>query len=438
MIDSFLFIGLPYIAIVVCIAGTFYRLRSERFSQSALSSQFLESNKLVWGSMPWHIGIGVILLAHVFVLVFPGFWYSALLNPYILYVIEGTGVALATLALVGLVVLLVRRITSAKIQAVTTSMDLVILFLLIIQVGLGLITAATCRWGALWAPSTVVPYMWSLFSFRPESAYVDGLPLIMKGHIVIAWFILLLIPFSRLVHIFALPLDYLVRSPQKVVWTNPRHEEGTAGVVERQQARRYFLRGCAGLFAGGALLSVGAADKLGRFFFGPRLSEREESELMAFRVKSLEKTVEEKKYELERQQNDYIFVAHLSELSPTAGKYFIDYQMSPALAFCDTDGLPLLISAKCTHLGCTVGADANPEGKILCPCHVSYFDIHTGQPTPDSPAKAPLPFIGWVLMDQQGKLVASKSPGGEMSGKPDSAQMDKYSVFIAKYHGGQA
>lgn len=438
MIDSFLFIGLPYVAIVACIVGTFYRLRSERFSQSALSSQFLESNKLVWGSMPWHIGIGVIILAHLLVLFFPGLWYSALLNPTVLYATESIGIALATLALVGLLVLLVRRVTSSRIQAVTSTMDLVILTLLIVQVGLGLITAVTCRWGALWAPSTMVPYMWGLLTFHPESSYVDGLPLVMKGHVLIAWLILLLIPFSRLVHVFALPVDYLLRSPQKVVWTNLRHEEGAAEVVEQEQARRYFLRGCAGLFAGGALLSIGAADKLGRFFFGPRLSAREEAELMAARVKSLEKTVEQKKYELERQQSDYIFVAHLSELSPTKGKYFIDYEMSPALAFCDNDGLPILLSAKCTHLGCTVGSDANAEGKILCPCHISYFDIHTGKPTPDSPAKVPLPFLGWVIMDQQGKVIASKDPSSAMTGKADPTQMDKYSVFIAKYHGGQA
>src|SRR5262249_9483896 len=143
--------------------------------------------------------------------------------------------------------------------------------------------------------------------------------------------------------------------------------------VEVEEARRYFIKGIAGVAAGGILFGVGTADKLFRFFFGPRLSKKEETDLMASRVERLEKTIEQKKYELERQQNDYIFISKLSELDPKKGKYFIDYEMRPALAFRDANGLPLLISAKCTHLGCTVGSDVDSQGKILCPCHVSYF-----------------------------------------------------------------
>src|SRR5690606_33228982 len=102
---------------------------------------------------------------------------------------------------------------------------------------------------------------------------------------------------------------------------------------------------------------------------------------------------------------------------------FTDYQMRPALAFKDENGLPLLISAKCTHLGCTVASTIS-NGQILCPCHVSWFDVKTGKPSPGAPAKSPLPRIGWVLMDGQGKTVASQSPSGELSGEIDLAQVN--------------
>lgn len=434
MIDSFLFVGLPYMAIAACILGTVYRLRSESFTQSALSSQFLESRQLVWGSLPWHLGISLILLAHLAALTFPGVWRAFMQNQMNLYATETVGVALAVLAIAGLTVLIVRRVTSARIQAVTSAMDLVILTLLLVQIILGLLTALLYRWGAMWSTASAVPYVWSLITLQPDAACVTALPPVVKGHIVLAWLIVLLIPFSRLVHIFALPLDYLFRAPQKVVWTSPRRVEGAVERVEREAARRYFLKGAAGVIVGGTLFSVGAADKMFRFFFGPRLPEKEETKLMAMRLKRLEKTVEQKKYELERQQNEYIFVARLSELSETRGKYFIDYEMRPALAFKDSDGLPLLISAKCTHLGCTVGAERDSQGKLLCPCHVSYFDIRTGMPNPDSPAKAPLAHIGWVLMDQDGKMVASKHPNGKLTGSPEAGKLDTYSVFIAKYH----
>lgn len=45
-------------------------------------------------------------------------------------------------------------------------------------------------------------------------------------------------------------------------------------------------------------------------------------------------------------------------------------------------------SAKCTHQGCFVTRVEN--GKIICPCHDSHFDITTGAPTAQGPAKAPL------------------------------------------------
>ena len=114
------------------------------------------------------------------------------------------------------------------------------------------------------------------------------------------------------------------------------------------------------------------------------------------------------------------------------GKYFIDYQMSPALAFLGKDGLPDLLSAKCTHLGCTVGKQVDAQGKILCPCHVSYFDVTTGQPDANSPAKLPLPHIGWVLMDKSGKVIASRSSAGVTSGDTSINAIKDSSVYIAK------
>jgi len=43
MFDAFFLIGLPYIAVTVCIVGSIYRYRSNQFSYSSLRSQFLEN-----------------------------------------------------------------------------------------------------------------------------------------------------------------------------------------------------------------------------------------------------------------------------------------------------------------------------------------------------------------------------------------------------------
>jgi Rieske Fe-S protein len=195
--------------------------------------------------------------------------------------------------------------------------------------------------------------------------------------------------------------------------------------------RRYFLNGILGISAGVALLVMGAFDKVFLFFFGPRLSREEEMAMMHQRIERLKKTAEARQLELEREQSNYILVSPLSDLDSTTGKYFIDYQMSPALAFLGKDGLPDLLSAKCTHLGCTVGNQVDAQGKILCPCHVSYFDVTTGQPNANSPAKAPLPHIGWVLM-KSGKVIASRLSSGQTTGDTKASALEGTSVFIAK------
>ncbi|MFN8550514.1 MAG: respiratory nitrate reductase subunit gamma [Candidatus Obscuribacterales bacterium] len=412
MMDTLLFIALPYVAMVTCVMGTWYRLKYRSLTYSALSSQFLETNGLMWGSLPFHIGITLIILAHIAVFIAPQPWQQLISYRPALLAIESLGLGLSFLCLFGTLTLAIRRMTSSKVQSVTSVMDLVVLVLLILQIVLGMATAVHYKWGAFWSAGTMCPYVWSLVCLRPDVAFIQDMPPIIKAHVVGAWLLILIIPFSRLIHMFAAPLEYLSRPPINVIWTNPRRNETGSEVFVKEEARRHFLKGGIGVTIGLFLLSAGALDKIFRFFFGPRLSVKEETEQMQAKLRRLEATTEQRKLELERQQNDYILVAKLNDLKPDLGKYFIDFEMRPAIAFRGADGLPLLISAKCTHLGCTVGNQVK-DGKILCPCHVSYFDVETGQPNVGAPAKAPLPHLNWVLMDPKGKLLASKAEAGK-------------------------
>lgn len=433
MLELFLFVGLPYIAFTLMIALSIYRYRAQRFTYSALSSQFLESNQLRWGSLGWHLGILVLAVGHIIPVVLPGLWRALTSIPVFLIGVEVIGVVAAFLALTGLAVLFFRRITSARISAVTSTADYLLLILLIAQVLVGISVASGARWGAAWSASTTTPYLWSLVKLQPQPEYITGLPPTVKLHLVLAWCFFLVIPFTRLVHVFSVPIAYLWRPPQKVVWTTPRPQSSPCCAPRHRDydSRRLFLRGALGTGAALFLLSAGVLEKLGRFFQGPALDARQQAEMLQKKLERLQLAAAERELEIERLEKDYIFVASLAELSDKDGRYFTDYHMRPALAFKDERGLPLLISAKCTHLGCTVASSIN-NGRILCPCHVSWFDVKTGQPTPGAPAKAPLPHIGWVLMDGAGNLVASQAAGGELTGEIDLAQAGGFGVYIAK------
>ena len=217
MNDTILFAVFPYLAVVVAIAGGVYRYRTNRFSYSTLSSQLLENRSLFWGSVPWHYGIVVVLLAHLLGFLMPGMWASITSTPAALYTIEMVGFAFGLAALVGLCVLIVRRFTTERILAVTSPMDGVLLVALLVQVALGIYVSLVYRWGADWYIDTAVPWLISLVSLNPQTQYVSSLPFVVRLHMLTGFVVILLFPFSRLVHLIMFPFWYLWRPYQLVI-----------------------------------------------------------------------------------------------------------------------------------------------------------------------------------------------------------------------------
>lgn len=216
--NSVFFVILPYISIFVAIVVTIYRAIYRPFSISSLSSQLLERRQLFWGSIPFHWGITIILLGHLLALLVPGslIWWNSV--PVRLYLLELTGFTLALWTLAGLLVLGLRRVSVARIRAVTSPMDIVVWFLLLFSVVTGMYIALRYRFGSYWFTAVLTPYLWSVLTFRPDVALVQPLPLGIKLHIANFFLLLLVFPFSRLVHIVAYPLSYLVRPWQIVIY----------------------------------------------------------------------------------------------------------------------------------------------------------------------------------------------------------------------------
>ena len=215
--NSLLLVALPYAAVVVCIAGSIWRFRA-RLTITSQSSQILESRWLRFGTIPFHLGIAVLFLGHLIPLLVPDTWRAIVSNRSALLAIETAGSAAAILCLAGLCVLFVRRLTSNAVRASSSFGDIAVVAVLIAQVALGLAVATLHRWGAVWSIGTVVPYLRSLVVLRPDPALVAGVPRLMMFHLAGAWIVLALLPFTRLVHMLTLPLGYLGRPPQKVVW----------------------------------------------------------------------------------------------------------------------------------------------------------------------------------------------------------------------------
>ena len=223
-LDQVLFGAFPYVAIVLAVVVSLYRYFTDRFSFSSFSSQFLENRTLFWGSVPWHYGVITILLAHLLVLILPDVWTTIIAEPARLYTLEVIGLVLSLSATLALLLLIVRRVISGRIMAVTSKMDWVLLLVLLTQMALGFWVALVFRWGSDWYVHTAVPWLISLVKLDPKLEFVTSLPWVIKLHMLGGFVIIALFPFTRLVHAVTFPVTYLWRPYQVVVW-NRRHTQ---------------------------------------------------------------------------------------------------------------------------------------------------------------------------------------------------------------------
>lgn len=223
---SFLLFGVyPYIALAVFIVGSWARFDLSQYSWKAGSSQIMSRNsgerrKLRIASNLFHIGILFILVGHFVGLLVPKAVYQHVISTadkQMLAIVSGG--FFGVLCLIGLVMLIHRRMTDPRVKASTSFSDLMILWVLLVQLllGLGTIVASASHLDgsvmvslATWAQSVV--------TFQPNQAAMAIAPvgLIYKLHVFLGLTLFVLFPFSRLVHIASAPIWYLGRRYQIV------------------------------------------------------------------------------------------------------------------------------------------------------------------------------------------------------------------------------
>lgn len=230
---TFFFGIYPYIALAVMILGSIIRYDREPYSWRSGSSQMLRKKQLFWGSNLFHFGILVLFFGHLIGLLTPHWGYSWLMGAgtkQIMAVIVG-GIA-GIVCFVGLTLLVHRRLVDPRIRLTSTTMDIAILLILWVQLFLGLVTlpfsiahsdGSTMMVLAEWAQR--------ILTFRPDAAaLVVGVNWPFQIHIILGLTIFLLFPFSRLVHIWSVPVRYVWRQGYQVVrTTQPQRLPGPAG-----------------------------------------------------------------------------------------------------------------------------------------------------------------------------------------------------------------
>jgi len=218
--NSFFFGIYPYIAGAVFLLGSLVRFDTDPYSWKSGSSQFLRRRGMMFASNSFHIGVLLLFAGHFFGLLTPHEAYESfgLTPPMKQALAIAAGSVAGTLAAVGGLWLLVRRLTDERVKAAGSFMDTAILVILVVQLGLGLwsIPASASHPDgsamlalAAWAQHTV--------TFQSGAAdFIAGVEPVFKCHLILGMTIFLLFPFTRLVHIWSVPIAYLSRSYQLV------------------------------------------------------------------------------------------------------------------------------------------------------------------------------------------------------------------------------
>ena len=218
MLNTFVFTIFPYLALSIFIIGSIYRYMNRGFQVSSLSSEFLERRRLFWGSQPFHYGLIFLFFGHFIAFLFPNSVLAWNGSPLRLLILEMTAFVFGLSVLLGLLLLIRRRLTSSKVLVVTNRMDMLVYAVLLTQVISGLMVAYGNRWGSSWFASVLTPYLRSVFAFSPDVAAVSAMPWSVKLHIFSAFFMVAVIPFTRFIHFLVAPIDYLWRNYQLVIW----------------------------------------------------------------------------------------------------------------------------------------------------------------------------------------------------------------------------
>ena len=217
-IRTIMFVVLPYAAFTLFIAGSIYRYTKKGYQVSSLSSQFIEGKQLFWGSQPFHWGILVLFFGHLIAFLFPAALTVFNGVPIRRLILELASFAFGLSALLGLVLLIIRRLRNKSLLVVTNKMDMVVYTVLLTQIVSGLGIAIYAGWGSEWFGSVLTPYLRSVFSFDPDLTGIAAMPAWVQIHVISAFLIIAIIPFTRFMHFLVAPIDYAWRKYQVVIW----------------------------------------------------------------------------------------------------------------------------------------------------------------------------------------------------------------------------
>lgn len=221
-LHSFIFGVYPYLAGTVFLVASWIRFDSEQYTWKSDSSQMLSKKNMRLASNLFHIGIIGIFFGHLFGLLMPmSIWhalgFTAMGKQYLAMTAGGI---FGVMCLIGGAMLWHRRMFNPRVRAASRWMDIALLSWILITLVIGLSTILASSTHAAHGDASMMLLLsdWakSIVLFNPQPHLMTQADPIFRLHVFLGMSLFLFFPFTRLVHIWSVPLGYLGRAYQVV------------------------------------------------------------------------------------------------------------------------------------------------------------------------------------------------------------------------------
>lgn len=205
-LDLVLFVGLPYVAIVLFFLVPIYRKRTNdiTWDWTTRASGLFDNRGIGIASLFMHWGLLFVFTGHILGIVGVKLGVGQYVD--IFFWIGAIG---GVSAIFGSLMALLRRILSPRMRAMSTPQDYLIHVLLIGVLAPALYYSLVV--GVFGLSYTIFPWFVSLFTLSPNVSAIAGAPLVIKIHVVASFLFWAYFPFTKLVHLWSAPLGYLLR-----------------------------------------------------------------------------------------------------------------------------------------------------------------------------------------------------------------------------------
>jgi nitrate reductase gamma subunit len=213
ILNTLAFLVFPYLVLATFVVGHIYRYVVNPHGWNTKSSELLDKKGLKFGVTIFHWGIIFTLLGHGAGLLIPQKYWDAVGINSQTHTLFATysGFVVGAAALLGLALLIYRRISKERILATTSLNDFVTLGLLFFVVATGFTNVIGGLYKHFDILTTIAPWLRGILTLTPDASLMLEVPLRFKIHILAVLTLLGFSPFSRLVHIWSVPLTYLFR-----------------------------------------------------------------------------------------------------------------------------------------------------------------------------------------------------------------------------------